>query len=136
MKKLSKNTATIINIVFHILFCVLFVLNSYQQPIKSFIEEVPDGAIETTNRPTQAHLDTFDVTVVLPNMTSRFHRLIPDQKSPKRCMYCKMRGTRFACGQTIKTRYKCDQCNVPLCKPDKRDCFHLYHKELYGHLFV
>lgn len=44
------------------------------------------------------------------------------------CQYCKLKGDKFANGNTRQTYYKCDACGVHLCRPQIRDCFVNYHQ--------
>lgn len=44
------------------------------------------------------------------------------------CQYCKLKGEKFANGNTRQTYYKCDACGVHLCRPQIRDCFLNYHQ--------
>lgn len=62
------------------------------------------------------------------------HVLVPDRGSTnstnKPCVYCKLRGIKTTTGLPIKTYWKCDACNLPLCRPRQRDCFKRYHQLL------
>lgn len=56
------------------------------------------------------------------------HNLIPlSSASNKPCALCKVNNIRTATGLPTKSYYKCDACNVCLCRPQVRDCFLRYH---------
>ncbi|XP_063401506.1 uncharacterized protein LOC134685593 isoform X11 [Mytilus trossulus] len=56
------------------------------------------------------------------------HNLIPlNTASNKPCALCKKNNIRTATGLPTKTYYKCDTCNVCLCRPQVRDCFVRFH---------
>ncbi|XP_076114875.1 uncharacterized protein LOC143082836 isoform X13 [Mytilus galloprovincialis] len=56
------------------------------------------------------------------------HNLIPlNTASNKPCVLCKKNNIRTATGLPTKTYYKCDTCNVCLCRPQVRDCFVRFH---------
>lgn len=49
----------------------------------------------------------------------------------KGCVYCQLTKSKTRSGYWVYTRYKCGECEVPLCMPTaERDCFQLYHKYL------
>lgn len=49
----------------------------------------------------------------------------------KGCVYCQLTKSKTRSGYWVYTRYKCKECEVPLCMPSaERDCFQLYHKYL------
>lgn len=43
------------------------------------------------------------------------------------CRYCKLTGNRFGCGVVRTSYYKCEACDVNLCRQATRDCFVKYH---------
>ena len=47
----------------------------------------------------------------------------------KRCHYCYITNTKTKNGWDIFTRFKCSQCNIPLCpgRHTNRNCFNLFH---------
>lgn len=53
------------------------------------------------------------------------HRLVQAKNAV--CKYCKLIGNRFGCGQVRTTYYKCEACDVNLCREETRDCFAKYH---------
>ncbi|OWF43273.1 hypothetical protein KP79_PYT18777 [Mizuhopecten yessoensis] len=59
------------------------------------------------------------------------HVLVPDRGSTnstnKPCVYCKLRGVKTTTGLPIKSYWKCNACNLPMCRPRQRDCFRRYH---------
>lgn len=49
----------------------------------------------------------------------------------KGCVYCQLTKSKTRSGYWVYTRYRCKECEVPLCMPSaERDCFQLYHKYL------
>lgn len=50
-------------------------------------------------------------------------------KKYKPCVVCVMNKVKSPKGWYIYTYYKCEMCDVPLCK-SKRDCFNQYHQYL------
>lgn len=49
----------------------------------------------------------------------------------KGCVYCQLTKSKTRSGYWVYTRYRCGECEVPLCMPTaERDCFQLYHKYL------
>lgn len=60
------------------------------------------------------------------------HNLIPlTSSSNKPCALCKKNNIRTATGLPTKTYYKCDACDVCLCRPQVRDCFVQYHDQMF-----
>lgn len=58
-----------------------------------------------------------------------FHRLVPHPGNVKRsCVYCKQMGLRFACGVAKTSYYRCDECQVSLCRLSVSDCFYRWHE--------
>ena len=49
----------------------------------------------------------------------------------KRCFLCLRTGTKTRSGWDVFTRYKCSQCDVPLCYGgySNRNCFVLFHSQ-------
>uniref|UniRef100_A0A8W8N227 C2H2-type domain-containing protein n=1 Tax=Magallana gigas TaxID=29159 RepID=A0A8W8N227_MAGGI len=59
------------------------------------------------------------------------HRLIQNPGGIKRvCAHCKRLGSKFACGMFRRSYYRCDACNVSLCRPNFKDCFYQWHHQL------
>jgi hypothetical protein len=57
------------------------------------------------------------------------HQLIRREiLSARHCAFCKLTGTKFASGWIRKSYFKCDVCEVFLCKDPKRNCFYNFHK--------
>ena len=52
------------------------------------------------------------------------HQLVHCKR--KRCLNCHLTKTKTVKGWDIFTYYKCELCNVPLCK--SKDCFEMFHK--------
>ena len=51
-----------------------------------------------------------------------------------RCVMCRHNGVKTHAGWDILTQFKCDICQVPLCKGLKgnKDCFQAYHAMLFS----
>lgn len=49
----------------------------------------------------------------------------------RECRYCRFHGNRTKSGWRVKTNYKCDICQIPLCTKEStgRNCFTNYHQE-------
>nr|XP_022330447.1 uncharacterized protein LOC111128076 isoform X14 [Crassostrea virginica] len=65
---------------------------------------------------------------ILQNGQTLTHNLVDGDKR-RVCQFCKHSGQRFKCGETRKSAYKCNVCNVSLCK---KECFMKYHEMLFG----
>lgn len=46
------------------------------------------------------------------------------------CVYCKERNGRFRGGQVRRSYYECSICQVPLCRPQVKNCFLKYHEDM------
>lgn len=72
--------------------------------------------------------------VVLPmNMDGETtnHRLVLNPGNVKRnCVYCRQMGFRFACGNSKTSYYRCEECQVSLCRISVSDCFYRWHENL------
>lgn len=53
-------------------------------------------------------------------------------KKEKRCQLCRMMNCKTKAGWDILTRYKCQQCELPLCSGinSGRNCFANFHQQL------
>lgn len=63
------------------------------------------------------------------------HKIVTlDKKTGMRCLYCQVHRVKTASGWRVKTSYKCETCNVPLCSSEvcERNCFRLHHIEMFG----
>lgn len=64
--------------------------------------------------------------VVLPmNMDGETtnHRLVLNPGNVKRnCVYCRQMGFRFACGNSKTSYYRCEECQVSLCRISSENC--------------
>ena len=49
-----------------------------------------------------------------------------------RCVMCRHNGIKTHAGWDILTQFKCDICQVPLCRKEKKDCFQVYHTMLFS----
>lgn len=58
----------------------------------------------------------------------KYHRLVHAKNGV--CRYCKIMGNRFGCGVVRTSYYKCEACEVNLCRQVTRDCFVKYHELL------
>lgn len=57
------------------------------------------------------------------------HRLVHVEGVQKPCVYCRDNQNKTKSGWKVYTHYKCEACNVALCKPRyDRLCFALYHQ--------
>lgn len=58
------------------------------------------------------------------------HKLVyTEGKMLKGCVYCQINKVKTSCGWRIKTYYKCNVCNIPLCRDTgPRSCFAHYHQ--------
>ena len=67
-------------------------------------------------------------TSVQSTIGDTVHRLIPNPGGLKRtCAYCKQEGTKFKCGMFRRSYYRCEACDVALCRPRAKDCFEKWH---------
>lgn len=53
------------------------------------------------------------------------------QSGRRPCQLCKTKGERTPNGGAVMTRYKCTECQVPLCSGDRRHCFFVYHRDRF-----
>lgn len=61
-------------------------------------------------------------------MQNRHHKISPNAEGKTRtCVFCKMLGNKTDCGWHVKSRYRCNACEVPLCS-GKRDCYNKFHQ--------
>lgn len=60
----------------------------------------------------------------LPVLYSNQHHLVHCKR--KRCLNCYLNKKKTVKGWDIFTYYKCELCNVPLCKT--KDCFEMFHQ--------
>lgn len=60
----------------------------------------------------------------LPVVYSNPHHLVHCKR--KRCLNCYLNKKKTVKGWDIFTYYKCELCNVPLCKT--KDCFEMFHQ--------
>uniref|UniRef100_A0A8W8NRW1 PiggyBac transposable element-derived protein 4 C-terminal zinc-ribbon domain-containing protein n=1 Tax=Magallana gigas TaxID=29159 RepID=A0A8W8NRW1_MAGGI len=59
-----------------------------------------------------------------------YHQLVPHPGYMKKtCAYCRDHGIRFASGCPKTSYYRCDLCQVALCRPSVSDCFVNWHKD-------
>lgn len=66
----------------------------------------------------------------MASIRSGQHRFVYTfDKKYKPCVCCALNKVKSPKGWYIYTYYKCEACDVPLCK-SKRDCFNLYHQNL------
>lgn len=54
------------------------------------------------------------------------HRFVHINGCKRACAYCNILGVKTKSGWAIKSYYKCDVCDTPLCR-NKKDCFEKYH---------
>eukprot|EP00105_Crassostrea_gigas_P020001 XP_011438667.1 PREDICTED: uncharacterized protein LOC105336167 isoform X1 [Crassostrea gigas] len=56
------------------------------------------------------------------------HRLVHilDGKDTRNCKMCESMGVRTGT-RIVRSYYMCEACGVPLCRPQRRDCFIQYH---------
>lgn len=56
------------------------------------------------------------------------HRLVHilDGKDTRNCKMCESMGIRTGT-RIVRSYYMCEACAVPLCRPQRRDCFIQYH---------
>nr|XP_022314267.1 uncharacterized protein LOC111118864 isoform X2 [Crassostrea virginica] len=58
------------------------------------------------------------------------HKLIRLGGKQRPCALCKHFCKKTPCGDNIRTYYKCEKCDVPLCKGPIRNCFKEFHEHL------
>lgn len=64
-----------------------------------------------------------------------YHRLVQNPGGIKRvCAHCKKLGSKFACGMFRRSYYRCEACNVSLCRPNFKDCFQQWHSQLLNNI--
>lgn len=71
------------------------------------------------------------------NMNRKFHipghQVVPIGMANEQrdCKYCQKKKIKTKRGWNVKTKFKCDRCNVNLCSGDmtSRNCFVLFHEE-------
>ena len=51
------------------------------------------------------------------------------QGTNRKCQFCSIIGIKTACN-IVRSYYKCEACDVFLCRPNVRDCFRQYHAYL------
>ncbi|XP_069132968.1 serine-rich adhesin for platelets-like isoform X14 [Argopecten irradians] len=59
------------------------------------------------------------------------HALVHCQANKRVCGYCDIVGNKYRCGKTTRSFYKCELCNVHLCKSGNIDCFTKFHELVY-----
>lgn len=73
---------------------------------------------------TQGDLETIDIKAIekLQN-----HRLIHIGGKNRACAYCTITKNKTRLGWARKSYYRCQICQVPLCRGDTK-CYELYHQ--------
>lgn len=56
------------------------------------------------------------------------HRLTHIQGCKRACAYCQMLSVKTKSGWAKKTYYKCETCDVPLCRGLYKECYRRYHE--------
>ena len=86
--------------------------------------------IDNMNQNTEIRKKPID-SDVMPNSG---HELIGPALGSRKsalCLYCHKHNVRTEFGShRIKATWRCQKCNVHLCKPQTRPCFRNYHLEL------
>ncbi|XP_021368242.1 zinc finger and BTB domain-containing protein 32-like isoform X13 [Mizuhopecten yessoensis] len=59
------------------------------------------------------------------------HALVHGQANKRVCGFCDIVGNKYRCGKTTRSFYKCELCNVHLCKSGNIDCFTKFHELVY-----
>lgn len=70
-------------------------------------------------------IPALTLTAPGPQDVDKYHRLVHAKNGA--CRYCKITGNRFECGLVRTSYYKCEACEVNLCREATRDCFAKYH---------
>lgn len=92
-------------------------------------ETISQGRLPMSDSLLQCHEGSAFVSVMRTD-DGGAHKLVHnDAKKHKPCGYCVMNKIKTKSGWYAYTTYKCDVCEVPLCR-GKRDCFNLYHAQL------
>lgn len=60
--------------------------------------------------------------------TSDGHKLVHCHGNKRVCGYCNLVQNKYRCGQTFKSFFKCEQCNVHLCRSREKKCFVKFHE--------
>ena len=81
-------------------------------------------------RPQRKIDDSFPIIITINTKNEKIrHQLVPNAEYVKRvCAYCRLGGDKFASGQNRKTYYRCQTCEVPLCRPQTKPCFVNFHR--------
>lgn len=86
------------------------------------------GGFTSRKRPAGTKANSKAVRPVLREENIGHHVLVHIDGRKKVCVKCSADGVRTPAGGKPETNYKCQQCNVALCRT--RGCFVRYHQEL------
>ena len=85
--------------------------------------------IDFSQYPWTYRRDSFQIDSGIPG-----HRIVPNEGHKQRkCRQCQKNRRRTKSGWRVATRFRCETCNVPLCRDEtsERDCFRQYHEDLF-----
>lgn len=120
MKTSTILESLIINV--HWMWFYIRILKCFHISVSTNVEAYPRG------RQRQSKFEA--IKEVTNENTLVYHQLVPHPGYMKKtCAYCRDHGVRFASGCPKTSYYRCDLCQVALCRPSVSDCFINWHKE-------
>lgn len=109
--------------------------NSYHSVAISKYEtftSIPDSLISQCSYSKKVSLPNSSPTQCfsIPNPSDSIHKLVRLGGKQRPCALCKRFCKKTPCGDNIRTYYKCEKCDVPLCKGPIRNCYKEFHENL------
>lgn len=91
---------------------------------------IPDSLISQCSYSEKVYLpnSTPAQCFSVQNPSDSIHKLVRLGGKQRPCALCKRFCKKTPCGDNIRTYYKCEKCDVPLCKGPIRNCYKEFHE--------